>query len=56
MDEFGRPVTPPPYEINLLKEVFFKDKSVSKVLEYTPGMFAVCLNKDDSIHLVNRME
>jgi hypothetical protein len=38
----------------LLKEVYFKDKNVSRFLEYEPGLFAVCLYKDDSVHLLNR--
>lgn len=46
---------PPPYEINLLKEVYFKDSNVQKFLEYQPGKFAVCLYKDDAIFLVDRV-
>ena len=38
----------------MLKEVYFKDKNVSHFLEYEPGLFAVCLYKDDSVHLLNR--
>jgi hypothetical protein len=40
--------------VNLLKEVWFKDKNVSRFLEYSPGLFAVCLFKDDSIYLLDR--
>jgi len=44
----------PRYDINLLKEVYFKDKNVSKFLEYAPGKYAVCIYKDDNVYLLNR--
>ena len=57
IDPSGKPkFVPPPYEVNLLKEVYFKDKNVSRFLEYAPGLFAVCLFKDDQIYLLNREE
>jgi len=42
--------------VNLLKECYFKDKNVSRFLEYEPGLFAVCIFKDDQIYLLNRFE
>jgi len=50
----GAGIAPPPYDVNLLKEVYFKDKNVSCFLEYSPGLFCVCLYKDDCVHLLNR--
>lgn len=42
-DKSGKQIKEPPYEINMLKESYFKDKTVQKFLEYSPNLYAVCL-------------
>lgn len=43
-----------PYEINLLYEHYFKDKTVARFVEYAPNQFLVCLVKDDHVNILTR--
>jgi hypothetical protein len=46
----------PHYEVNLLREVYFKGSSIASFLEYEPGLYAVCLAQDSAVNLLNRFD
>ena len=54
LDNDGNPRFMLPYEINVLCEHYFKDKTVSRFVEYAPNNFLVCLVKDDHINFLVR--
>ncbi len=50
----GSKRAPPLFEVNKLNEVYFKDKVVVRLTEFTEVEFAVCVAKDEHVYLLNR--